>query len=60
MNIPMVDLKGQYQPLKQEIDSALIEALSVAQNCFSLPIYPELEDETVDTITDIIKETPNV
>ncbi len=29
---------------------------SVAQNCFSLPVYPELEDEKVDAITDIIKE----
>ncbi|MBE9563667.1 MAG: DegT/DnrJ/EryC1/StrS family aminotransferase, partial [Proteobacteria bacterium] len=29
---------------------------SVVQNCFSLPVYPELEDEKVDAITDIIKE----
>ena len=27
MKIPMVDLKGQYQTLKQEIDSAIVEAL---------------------------------
>ena len=28
MNIPMVDLKGQYLTLKDEIDTALLEALS--------------------------------
>ncbi len=28
---------------------------SVARNCFSLPVYPELENETIDAITDIIK-----
>lgn len=28
MNIPMVDLKGQYQSLKEEIDGALLQALS--------------------------------
>ena len=28
---------------------------SVASKCFSLPVYPELEDDKVDTITDIIK-----
>jgi len=28
MNIPMVDLKGQYQALKQEIDSGILQALS--------------------------------
>ncbi len=31
-------------------------AESVAQSCFSLPVFPELEDEKVDVITDIIKE----
>ena len=31
MNIPMVDLKGQYETLKDEIDTALIEALSATQ-----------------------------
>ncbi len=31
MNIPMVDLKGQYHTLKDEIDSALIDALSATQ-----------------------------
>ncbi len=31
-------------------------AESVAQHCFSLPIYPELEDKKVDTITNVIKE----
>ena len=30
-------------------------AESVAQKCFSLPVYPELEDETVDMIVDTIK-----
>ncbi|MES0328231.1 MAG: DegT/DnrJ/EryC1/StrS family aminotransferase [Gammaproteobacteria bacterium] len=29
---------------------------SVAQNCFSLPIFPELEDRQVDTITEIIND----
>ena len=28
MNIPMVDLKGQYESLKAEIDSAILQALS--------------------------------
>ena len=28
MNIPMVDLKGQYESLKNEIDSAMLQALS--------------------------------
>ena len=28
---------------------------SVAQNCFSLPVFPELENEKIDAITDIIK-----
>ena len=31
MNIPMVDLKGQYHALKDEIDAALLEALSATQ-----------------------------
>lgn len=31
MNIPMVDLKGQYQSLKSEIDPALLKALSEAR-----------------------------
>jgi len=31
MNIPMVDLKGQYLALKDEIDTALIDALSATQ-----------------------------
>ena len=31
MNIPMVDLKGQYEVLKQEIDDAVLEALSATQ-----------------------------
>ena len=30
---------------------------SVAAKCFSLPVYPELEDEKIDTITGIIKGT---
>ena len=37
-------------------DISLPVAESVAQNCFSLPVYPELDDEIVDAITDIIKE----
>lgn len=28
---------------------------SVVNNCFSLPVYPELEDEKIDAIVDIIK-----
>ncbi len=27
----------------------------ISRNCFSLPVYPELEDEKVDAIVDIIK-----
>lgn len=30
-------------------------AESVSENCLSLPIYPELENETIDVITDVIK-----
>lgn len=28
---------------------------SVAEKCFSLPVYPELEYDNIDTITDVIK-----
>jgi dTDP-4-amino-4,6-dideoxygalactose transaminase len=28
---------------------------SVSAKCFSLPVYPELEDEKVDAIIDVIK-----
>ena len=28
---------------------------SVAERCFSLPVYPELENDNIDTITDVIK-----
>lgn len=28
---------------------------SVAEKCFSLPVYPELENDNIDTITDVIK-----
>ncbi len=36
-------------------DSQLPVSESVASKCFSLPVYPELEDDKVDAITDIIK-----
>jgi dTDP-4-amino-4,6-dideoxygalactose transaminase len=28
---------------------------AVAEKCFSLPVYPELEDEKIDMIADVIK-----
>jgi len=28
---------------------------SVAEKCFSLPVYPELENDNIDTISDVIK-----
>ena len=47
MNIPMVDLKGQYQTLKEEIDSALIEALSATQYILG-PNVQAFEQEAAD------------
>ncbi len=38
-------------------DVSLPVAESVTENCFSLPVYPELENQQVDIITDVIKET---
>jgi dTDP-4-amino-4,6-dideoxygalactose transaminase len=55
-----------YYPIplhKQEVymetykDTHLPVSESVASKCFSLPVYPELEDEKVDMITDVIKGT---
>ena len=44
MKIPMVDLKGQYQTLKAEIDDALLDAL--AETRFILgPNVQEFEQE---------------
>ena len=36
-------------------DISLPVSEAVAGKCFSLPVYPELEDDKVDAITDIIK-----
>ena len=47
MNIPMVDLKSQYQALKQEIDSALIDALSATQFILG-PNVQAFEQEAAD------------
>ena len=40
---------------EQYKDVSLPVAESIAQNCFSLPVYPELEDDKVDAIIDVIK-----
>ena len=42
-----------YRDAYRDIHLPVSEA--VAGKCFSLPVYPELEDEKIDTITDIIK-----
>ena len=36
-------------------DTQLPVTEAVASKCFSLPVYPELEDEKIDMITDVIK-----
>lgn len=41
--------------LKTYKNISLPVAESVSEKCFSLPIYPELENQTIDIITDIIK-----
>ena len=47
MNIPMVDLKSQYENLKSEIDPALLQSLS--ESCFILgPNVEAFEQETAD------------
>ena len=47
MNIPMVDLKGQYEKLKSEIDPAILQALS--ESCFILgPNVLAFEQEAAD------------
>ena len=47
MNIPMVDLKGQYLTLKDEIDTALIDALSATQFILG-PNVQTFEKEAAD------------
>lgn len=47
MNIPIVDLKGQYRALKQEIDTALIDALSATQFILG-PNVQAFEQEAAD------------
>ena len=47
MNIPMVDLKGQYLTLKDEIDSAILEGLSATQFILG-PNVQAFEKETSD------------
>ena len=47
MNIPMVDLKGQYENLKSEIDTALLEALSEARFILG-PNVQAFEQEAAD------------
>ena len=46
MKIPLVDLKSQYDTIKDEI--------------LSLPMYPELIEEQIQFICDQIKEFYNV
>jgi dTDP-4-amino-4,6-dideoxygalactose transaminase len=50
-----IPLHKQDVYLEQFSDISLPVTESVAQNCFSLPVYPELEDEKIDTIVEIIK-----
>lgn len=47
MNIPMVDLKGQYETLKDEIDSAVLDALSATQFILG-PNVQSFEQEAAD------------
>jgi len=47
MNIPMVDLKGQYQSLKSEIDTALLQALSETRFILG-PNVQAFEQEAAD------------
>ena len=42
-----------YQAAYQDLHLPVTEA--VAATCFSLPVYPELEDELIDMIADVIK-----
>ncbi len=42
-----------YQTDYQDLQLPVTEA--VAAKCFSLPVYPELEDEKIDMIADVIK-----
>lgn len=42
-----------YQAAYQDVQLPVTEA--IAARCFSLPVYPELEDEKVDMITDVIR-----
>jgi dTDP-4-amino-4,6-dideoxygalactose transaminase len=42
-----------YMEAYRDVDLPITEA--VASKCFSLPVYPELEDEKIDMITDVIK-----
>ena len=41
------------------LSTLVVMAESVAANCFSLPIYPELSDAHIDRITDTIREAVN-
>ena len=47
MNIPMVDLKGQYLALKDEIDTALLDGLAATQFILG-PNVQAFEKETAD------------
>lgn len=47
MNIPMVDLKGQYQSLQSEIDSAILQALSETRFILG-PNVQAFEQEAAD------------
>lgn len=42
-----------YQAAYHNVQLPVTEA--IAAKCFSLPVYPELEDEKIDIITDVIK-----
>ena len=50
MNIPMVDLKDQYQSLKSEIDTAILQALSEARFILG-PNVQAFEQEAADYVT---------
>jgi len=50
-----IPLHKQDVYIEQFRDTRLPVTEAVAAKCFSLPVYPELEDDKIDVITDIIK-----
>lgn len=50
-----IPLHQQDVYMEQYKDIELPVSESVSQNCFSLPVFPELKDESIDAIVDVIK-----